>query len=113
MKPFDVFHWQPKGWPEPHPCVVISHRARAENKDPVEVVMCSTKRANRAAEPNEVVLDEADAMDWPTICKCDLIHTVPKSELKRWRGTVSVSRRQALVRSIIASHGWPEVLASA
>ncbi len=75
--------------------------------------MCSTKRASRAAEANEVILDEADSMDWPTICKCDLIHTVPKSELKRLRGTVSLPRRPALVRAIIASHGWPEVLASA
>jgi len=75
--------------------------------------MCSTKRATRGAEPNEVILDEADAMDWPTICKCDLIHAVPKGELKRRRGTISKPRRQALIRTIIASHGWPEVLASA
>jgi len=112
MKPFDVYHWQPKGWPEPHPCVVISHRSRAEKKDPVEVVMCSTKRTNRAAESNEIILDEADGMDWATICKCDLIHTVSKTELKRMRGTVSGPRRLALVRTIIAAHGWPEVLAS-
>ncbi len=110
MKPFDVFHWQPKGWPEPHPCVVVSHWSRAENKDPVEVVMCSTKRAGRAPEPNEIILDQADGMDWPTICKCDLIHTVPKAELKFWRGSVSTPRRHALVRTMIASHGWPEVL---
>ena len=112
MKPFDVFFWQPPGWPEPHPCVVISHVSRAENKDPVEVLMCSSKRATRSARPNEVILDAADAMDWPTLCKCDLIHTVPKAELKRFCGTVSRSRRQVLIRTLIASHGWPEVLAS-
>jgi mRNA-degrading endonuclease toxin of MazEF toxin-antitoxin module len=112
MNPFDVYFWQPRGWPEPHPCVLISHPARAANKDPVEVVMCSSKRATRTAQPNEVILDEADGMDWPTVCKCDLIHTVPKSELKRFRGTVSIPRRSLLVRTLIASHGWPEILAS-
>jgi mRNA-degrading endonuclease toxin of MazEF toxin-antitoxin module len=111
MKPFDVFHWQPKGWPEPHPCVVVSHPTRAANKDPVEVLMCSSRRATRGSQPHEVILDSADGMDWPTICKCDLIHTVPKSELTRFRGTVSNLRRQALVRTIIASHAWAEVLA--
>ena len=113
MKPFDVFHWQPKGWPEPHPCVVISHRSRAEKKDPVEVVMCSTRRATRQAEAHEVILDDADGMDWPTICKCDLVHTVPKAELKNHRGSISIGRRPILVRTIIAAHGWAEVLAFA
>src|SRR5688572_9632716 len=109
MKPFEVYHWQPKGWPEPHPCIVVSHKSRAESKDPVEVVMCSTQRATRDAQIHEVIHDQADGMDWPTICKCDLIHTVPKSELKRRRGSVSPTRQQALVRTIISSHGWPEI----
>jgi hypothetical protein len=111
MKPFDVFFWQPEGWPEPHACVVVSHPSRAANKDHVEVLMCSSKRATRLAQPHEVILDEADAMDWPTVCKCDLIHAVPKSELTRFRGTVSLPRRRLLVRSIISAHGWPEILA--
>jgi hypothetical protein len=113
MKPFDVFHWQPRGWPDPHPCVIISHGSRAEKKDPVEVVICSSKRATRQTEPHEMILDEADAMDWPTICKCDLIHTVPRAELKRHRGSVSMGRRHILIRTVIAAHGWPDVLARA
>jgi hypothetical protein len=111
MKPFDVFYWQPPGWPEPHPCVVISHPSRAANKDPVEVLMCSSKRAMRDAQPHEVILDAADGMDWPTICKCDLIHAVPKSELKAFRGTVSPRRQSVLIRTVIAAHGWPQLLA--
>lgn len=112
MKPFEVYFWQPAGWPEPHPCVVISHLSRATNKDPVEVLMCSSKRATREAQTHEVILDSADGMDWPTICKCDLIHTVPKAELKKFRGVVTEARRKALIRTVIAAHGWPEILAS-
>ena len=111
MKAFDVFQWQPPGWPEPHPCVVISHPSRAANKDPVEVLMCSSKRATRDAQVHEVILDSADGMDWPTICKCDLIHAVPKSELKQFRGAVSDRSRAHLIRTVIAAHGWPELLA--
>ena len=113
MNPFDVFYWQSKGWPEPHPCVVISHRSRAENKDPVEVLMCSPNRSSRPPAPHEVILDEADGMDWPTICKCDLIHAVPKGELKNHRGRISMGRRAILIRTVIGAHGWPEVLAAA
>jgi hypothetical protein len=113
MKPFDIFSWQPSGWPEPHPCVVVSHPSRTANKDPVEVLMCSSKKAAREAEPHEVILDTADGMDWPTICKCDLIYAVPKSDLKRFRGEVSPTRRAVLVRTMIAAHGWTQVLAAA
>ena len=112
MKTFDIFNWQPAGWDKPHPCVVISHPDRADRKDPVEVVMCSSQRATRNAGQNEIILDAADGLDWETLCKCDLIHTVPRGELKNRRGSVSVNRRPQLIRTIIAAHGWPTVLAA-
>ncbi len=111
MKPFDVFNWQPVGWPEPHPCVIISGAARTASKPDVEVVMCSTKQAGRAAGPGEVILDTADGLDWPTICKCDLIHAVAREELKKPRGEVSANRRAQIIRTIIAAHAWGEILA--
>jgi hypothetical protein len=82
-------------------------------------VFSTDSAGNRSAagstrtEPHEIILDEADAMDWPTICKCDLIHTVPRAELKKHRGSISAGRRHILIRTIIAAHGWPEVLAMA
>ena len=112
MKPFDVFTWQPPGWPEPHPCVIISNPARTAHKPEVEVVMCSSKRAGRTALPGEIILDTADGMDWPTICKCDLIHAVHRDDLKNRRGEVSAARRSLLIRTIIAAHAWGEVLAT-
>jgi hypothetical protein len=60
MKQFDIFSWQPASWPEPHPCVIVSHPDRADRKTPVEVIMCSSKRARRKAESDEIILDEAD-----------------------------------------------------
>ena len=110
MKPFDVFSWQPPGWPEAHPCVVVSHPARVANKAEVNVVACSSKRVTRKPHPHEVILDESDGFDWPTLCKCDLVYSVSKSELKHRRGEVSKARRKVLVRTIIGSFGWGEVL---
>jgi mRNA-degrading endonuclease toxin of MazEF toxin-antitoxin module len=109
VKPFEIFSWQPPGWPEIHPCVIVSHPDRADRKTPVEVLMCSTKRATRAAEPHEILLDKADGLDWPTLCKCDLIHAVPRTELKGKRGDVSLLRRRQLIRTLMAAHGWASV----
>ncbi|MBI2947099.1 MAG: type II toxin-antitoxin system PemK/MazF family toxin [Verrucomicrobia bacterium] len=89
-----------------HPVVVVSHPSRAANKPLVEILDCSSQRASRAPLENEVLLDVEDGMDWPTLCKCDLIYAVPKAELNQRRGQVVVPRRRAIVRSILQSHGW-------
>jgi len=112
MKRFEIFSWQPAGWPEPHPAVIISNPARVANKPEVEVVMCSSRKAGREAQPGEILLDAADGLDWPTLCKCDLIYAVKKSDLKHRRGEVSPLRRGLLIRNIIAAHAWGEVLAA-
>ena len=110
MKPFEIYSWQPPGWDAPHPVVIVSHPDRAGRKDPIEVVACSTRRATRDAEPHEVLLDEADGLDWPTLCKCDLIYAVPRDQLKGKRGVVAASRQPHLARTLIAAHGWAAVL---
>ena len=112
MKPFEVYNWQPPGWPEPHPCVIVSHASRAANKAEVNVVACSTQRATRSAQAHEVILDQADGLDWPTLCKCDQLYSVAKTELKTRRGAVSPARRKDLVRTMIGSLGWGEVLSA-
>ena len=110
MRQFDIFYWQPRGWPEAHPCVVVSHSDRANRKNPVEVLMCSTKRATRTAESHEMILDQADGLDWPTVCKCDLIHAVDRKELGNYKGQVTPERQGPLVRTLIAAHGWAAAL---
>jgi mRNA-degrading endonuclease toxin of MazEF toxin-antitoxin module len=111
MNQFDIFTFQPPGWNEPHPVVVISHPDRAARKDPVDVVMCSTQRASRAAKGHEFILDQADGLNWATLCKCDLIYAAPKAELTQQRGTVSDGRKAPLIRKIIEAHGWADALA--
>jgi hypothetical protein len=86
--------------------VIVSHPARALGKEFVEVVDCASPRANRPPLEHEVLLDQADGMDWPTLCKCDCIFAFPRQELKERRGDVSTERRRQIVRAIIQSHGW-------
>ena len=101
---WDVFE-SDLGWGA-HPIVVVSHPARAARKEFVEILDCSSQRATRPPNDNEVLLDKSDGMDWPTFCKCDCIYAIPRTELKHHRGTVALERRRQIVRTMIASHGW-------
>jgi mRNA-degrading endonuclease toxin of MazEF toxin-antitoxin module len=92
-----------------HPVVIISHPARAARKDFVEVLDCTSQRATRLPTESEVVLDETDGLDWPTLCKCDCIFAVPREELVHRKGAVTTERRRQIVRTIIQSHGWNAV----
>jgi hypothetical protein len=107
MKQWDIFSWEfPEG---KHPAVVVSHPARIAAKPTVNVLLCSSQRARRTADVNEVILDEADGLDWATLCKCDLIYDVPKSDLTGLRGSVSPIRRRQIVGRIVSSFGWSAV----
>jgi mRNA-degrading endonuclease toxin of MazEF toxin-antitoxin module len=89
-----------------HPAVIVSHPLRAQRKETVEVLLCTTFRPGQALAPHEVVLNGADGLDWSTVCRCDLIYSVAKKDLAVVRGVVSPPRRRDIIRKIIASHGW-------
>ena len=106
LKAWDIFSYQPPSWPTPHPAVIVSHPDRVAAKPEVTILMCSSQPATRAAKPHEVILDEADGLDWPTLCKCDILRTVSKEELKQRRGHVSAVRRRAIITAINRANDW-------
>lgn len=106
MKTWDIYSFQPPNWPQPHPAVIVSHPQRVANKPEVNVLMCSSQQARRPPEANEVILDQSDGLNWPTLCKCDLLHAVEKSELKNHRGHVTAERRKEIIAAINRSNGW-------
>jgi mRNA-degrading endonuclease toxin of MazEF toxin-antitoxin module len=110
MRQFDILYWKPPDWKEAHPAVVVSRPDRTGRKRDVEVILCSMQRAQRRPEAHEIILDEADGLDWPTLCKCDLIYAVAKDQLRPRKGRVSDARQAPLVRTMIAAHGWAAVL---
>jgi mRNA-degrading endonuclease toxin of MazEF toxin-antitoxin module len=86
-----------------HPVVLVSCQPRIVAKPEVVVLKCTTMKpaSARTAKENETVLDEADGLDWKTVCRCDLLFTVAKESLKNHRGTVSQARRLDIARKII------------
>lgn len=89
-----------------HPAVIMSHPDRVARAPLVNVLIGSSQRATREARENEVVLDQADGLDWDTLVKCDLMYLVEKDRLYRRRGSVGNARRGALVRRINACFGF-------
>lgn len=61
--------------------MIVSHPDRVILKPEVTILLCSSQPATRPAKPHEVILDGSDGLDWPTVCKCDLLYTLPKSAL--------------------------------
>ncbi len=107
MKAWDIYTYDP-GFGD-HPAVIIFQPRRAANKPTREVLLCSTQRAGRPPDANEVLLDTADGLNWETLCKCDLIWSVERSALHSLRGSVSQERRKQIVQTIIRCHGWTEL----
>jgi hypothetical protein len=104
MKPWEIYTWSFPG-AESHPAVVLGTETRLANKPKVNVLFCSTRRAARAPELHEVILDESDGLDWGTLCKCDLVFAVPKEQLTRKRGAVSLARRRMIAERLIRALG--------
>jgi hypothetical protein len=86
-----------------HPVVLISCQARIDAKPEVMVLKCTSisPATARAAKENEALLDEADELDWKTLCRCDLLFALPKAALTNWRGSVTLERRREIARKII------------
>ena len=86
-----------------HPCVLVSNQPRIDAKPEIVVLGCRTMRPGQDREPraNEVLLDEADGLDFKILCRCDLLFTIDKSRLGRRRGMVTPARRHEIARRII------------
>jgi mRNA-degrading endonuclease toxin of MazEF toxin-antitoxin module len=106
MKAWEIYSYKHPDWPEPHPAVIVSHPDRVAMKPEITILLCSSKKATRSAKPHEVILDSSDGLDWPTLCKCDLLYTLSKTALKAQRGTVTAVRRRQIVATINRAMGW-------
>ncbi len=105
MKAWEIWTYAFPGAGE-HPAVIFSHPLRVERKQVVEVLLCATLRGEARAAPHEVLLNSADGLDWKTLCRCDLVYSVPREHWRGRRGLVSLERRREIIRCIIWSHGW-------
>jgi mRNA-degrading endonuclease toxin of MazEF toxin-antitoxin module len=105
MKPWDIYTYDFER-AGPHPAVIVSHPDRVTHADWLNVLICTSHRANRLPKETEVPLNAADGLDWETLCRCDVLWLVEKSKLTDKRGSVSRIRRRQIVDKINAAMGW-------
>jgi len=55
--------------------------------------------------PHEIILDEADGLERPTLCKLSLIHLVKAGELHLRRGRVCAERQRQMGTQLIRLFG--------
>lgn len=105
MNQWEVWQWEfPHG---SHPAVIISPPDRCSNPDfqTVNVVGCSSQRAQRKPHLHEVLLTPEDGLDWETLCRCDVLFLARKSDLHHHRGTLTHERRRQIGQKIIRLYG--------
>jgi hypothetical protein len=88
-----------------HPCVIFSNAARLAHPafDRINVLLCRTLRArpDRELRVAEVILDNADGLDWLTLCRVDAMQFVLKSGLRERRGIVCKERRRIICQRLL------------
>jgi len=70
------------------------------NRASVNVLFGSTKRPAIGTRPFEIVCDEADGFERPTVIDCSRIYFIPKAKLGCFLGNVSRSRRVQACRKV-------------
>ena len=79
-----------------HPCVLISHPDISARANLVNVLFCTSQRQSRPPRVDEVLLDEADGLDWETFVSCSHVWLVESADLSGYRGLVTPQRRNAI-----------------
>lgn len=88
--------------PHGHPLIVLSNDESCTdpNRASINVLFGSTKRPAIGNRPFEIVCDEADGFDRPTVIDCSRIYFIAKAKLGRQLGAVSRVRRVQASRKI-------------
>jgi len=101
MRQWDIYLYPFKD-EKPHPVVILSVDEWCENNNfsRVNSLLCTSAKLNRGPRKNEVILDEADGLDWKTGVRCDFLYALPKADFVDYRGSVSALRRREIARKI-------------
>src|SRR5438552_121070 len=93
---WDVWKAKPAGFERAHWFVLLSNQERLDSArhHAVNALCCFTLRGQPAN--TDIRLDAADGMETASVCDCDLVWMLQKSELSDNRGQVSWERVQAI-----------------
>jgi mRNA-degrading endonuclease toxin of MazEF toxin-antitoxin module len=99
MRQWDIFLF-PFTEEQPHPVVILSIDERAAARKHINGLVCVTLRG-RPLALHEVLLDQADGLDWESAVRCDLIHLLERDRFVERRGRVIPERQIQIGRKLI------------
>lgn len=100
---WDIF--TAKVWDKDHPVVILTPTGLCRQPF-LNVLGCSTLYSARQADPrHEIILDEADGLERPTLCKLSLIQVVEAKDLHSRRGQVCSERQRQMGAELIRLYG--------
>ena len=107
MNQFEIWKAKPEGFGTAHYFVIISgnERCQAARQVLVNGLACFTLRGQPS--PLEVRLNGADGFDHATVCQCDFLYSLPKSQLHEKLGSVGHERQQQIkqrLRDVLRLH---------
>ena len=90
-----------------HPAVILSGPdILADGRQLRFNALVGTKRPPAASVlAHQVLLDQADGLDFPTLVNCGLVYVIRKNAILRTAGIVSHLRRPEIARRVRASLG--------
>jgi len=101
VRQWDIWKTRPAGIQKEHWFVILSGAERLQSSSHVQIngLACFTLRG--MPRSTDVRLDAADGFPAPTVCQCDLVYFLEKSQLHSHLGKVSYARQQAIKRALI------------
>ena len=100
---WDIF--TAKVWDKDHPVVVLTPSGLCRQPF-LNVLGCSTLYSTRQANlRHEIILDEADGLERPTLCKLSPIQVVEAGALHLRRGRVCAERQRQTGAQLIRLYG--------
>ena len=98
MRQWDIFLF-PFTEELPHPVVILSTDERVSARKHVNGLLCVTLRG-RSLALHEVLLNQADGLDWETAVRCDLVHLLERSRFLERKGRVIPERQVQIARKL-------------
>jgi hypothetical protein len=96
MRQWEIWKARPAGFERDHWFVLLSPQERLDSQRHVQIngLACFTLRG--APLKTDVRLNSADGFEAPTVCQCDFLYFIYKSELRERLGTVCWERQQII-----------------
>ena len=101
---WEIWKCRPPGFARDHWFVILSGQERLDNPQRLQVNGLACYKLQGDPKKLDVRLNGADGFDGPTVCQCDFIFVLEKTNLHSCLGSVTWERQQAIKSKLKEVH---------